>query len=118
MSAPSLGAMNVEILSELEPLLTGAGRAFSSHPTCSALRPNTAVRGPSIRLGEGDPLASASDGLDDVWLPESLLQASDGDLDGFGEWVGVFASHLFDSNGPTFQQAQETCWNLNGGTSK
>ena len=118
MSAPAVVAMNVEILNELEPVHTGAGRACSPRLTCSALRPNFAARGSSIRLGESDPLASSGEGLDDVWLPQPFLEVSDGELDGFGERVAVFVSHLFDSNSPIFQVAQKACRSLNGGKRK
>ena len=68
MSAPALGAMNLEILREFKPLLIGDGRASAPRPARSRRRPRVAIRGSYIGLGEGDLLASAGNGLSDVWL--------------------------------------------------
>jgi hypothetical protein len=67
---------------------------------------------------EGDPASGTWDGLDDVWLPRSLLEVTDGDSDGFAELVGVFVSRSFDSNSPTLQDPQNACRSLNGGMGK
>ena len=34
--------------------------------------------------------------MDDLWLAEFASESSDGDLDGVGEWVGVFVPGLLE----------------------
>ena len=89
MSLPTLGAMNVEALSEVEPLLTGEGRASSPCPTRrNPLRPGLLV-------------ANGFDGFDHVLLPESLLEVSDDDHDA-SETSGVVMSRHFECTYPVF----------------
>jgi hypothetical protein len=107
--------MNVEILSELEPLLTHTGRGASPRPTHSTLAPNFAASTSRVTAGEGDPLASTSEGLDVVWLPQSLPEVSDGDLPGCGERVVSFVAHPVKSHRPISPDAQMSYRRLNGG---
>lgn len=114
MSAPSFVAMNVEILSALEPLLTHTGGGASPRATDSTPSPDFAASTSRVASGKGDPLASASEGLDVVWLPRSLPELSDGDLPGCGERVVIFVAHLVHSNRPISQDTQMSYRRLNG----
>jgi hypothetical protein len=115
MTAPSLAAMNVEILSELEPLLTHTGRGASPCATHCTRSPNSAASTSRVTSGEGDALASASEGLDVVWLPRSLPELSNGDLPGCGERVVSFVAHLVNSNCPISEDGQMSYRRLNEG---
>jgi hypothetical protein len=42
----------------------------------------------------GDPVSDARDGLDEFGVVEFAAEPPDGDLDGLGEWVGVFVPCL------------------------
>jgi hypothetical protein len=59
-----------------------------------SLLPEMAGSGARRVAGSGDPVSDAGDGLDDVGVVEFAAEPADGDLDGFGERVGVFVPCL------------------------